>query len=514
MQNTVLKYLEETAQKYPDKDAIVDKNEKISFKEFRKRAILIGKTIQLKINRIHKPILVYLPKSIDSIVSFMGVLYSGNFYTPTDVNFPFDKVKGIINCLEPSLFITNREYSTKLIKNGICEEKLLILEDVEADVEKTELLFLNDIVDTDVVYVLFTSGSTGVPKGVVISNRSIIDYIDWAKKCYDINSNDSIGNQAPFYFDNSTLDIYLMISTGATLYIIPENLFSFPVKLMNYICENEIDTIFWVPSVYINVANADILSTINAVCLKKILFAGEVMPNKHLNYWRKHIPNALYSNLYGPTEITVDCTYYIVNRNFKDEEPLPIGIPCTNSNVMLLNDRNQLIQAQDEMGELCVRGSSLALGYWNNLDKTNEVFVQNPLNHMYPEKIYRTGDLAHYNEYGELMFDGRRDFQIKHMGYRIELGEIETAVLGINEIGEACVIYDKDKRDIVLYYSGEDAIDKKLIRKELMQRIPKYMIPTKFMRKKVLPKNDNGKIDRKELEKDYALKKEEEHFGL
>ena len=503
MQNTVLSYLKETAIKYPKKLAVVDKDISITFEELKERALSIGSMIASITNDTHQPILVYLPKGVYCIEAFMGILYSGNFYTPTDVNFPYEKVKGILDTLRPSLIISDSVNCEKLIKNGVDKSIILNIEDIPYKKVVEDDLRSDQIIDTDVVYVLFTSGSTGVPKGVVISNRSIIDYIDWARKCYHITENDNIGNQAPLYFDNSTLDVYLMLSTGATLYIIPETYYSFPVKLMNYVKENEINTIFWVPSVFINVANMDILSKINCDCLKNVLFAGEVMPNKHLNYWRKYLPNALFSNLYGPTEITVDCTYYIVDRTFDDDEPLPIGKPCINSNVILLNDKNEKITKCNEIGELCVRGSSLAMGYWNNSEKTNEVFVQNPLNDKYPEKIYRTGDLAHYNEFGEIMFDGRKDFQIKHMGYRIELGEIENAVLGITEVQEACVLYDKLKREIVLIYTSKGLIDKNQIRKELVQKIPKYMIPTRYEKKSILPKNDNGKINRKQLAQEY-----------
>lgn len=502
MQNTVLKYLEKTVELYPEKTAVVDANSKMTFCELKNSAITIAQAIYIQLGKTRQPILVYLPKSARSIAAFMGILYSGNFYTPTDVKFPFEKVKGIIDSLQPSLIITDEQNYQILIKNGVQSKQILNLDSLDTEYNKIELP-TDDIIDTDVVYILFTSGSTGVPKGVVISNRSIVDYIDWAKDCYKITSEDSIGNQAPFYFDNSTLDIYLMLSTGATLYVIPESLFSFPAKLIDYVLDKQITTIFWVPSVYINIANADILSRKSCSCLRKILFAGEVMPNKCLNYWRTYLPDALYSNLYGPTEITVDCTYYIVNRKFRNDEPLPIGFPCMNSNVMLLNQDRKLIEKQDQIGEICVRGSSLALGYWNNLQKTNEVFIQNPLNAMYPERIYCTGDLAHYNEYGELIFDGRKDSQIKHMGYRIELGEIEMAALAVEGVQEACALYDAENREIMLFVVMSEGLDKLHLRKQLLNKIPKYMVPTKYIGLSSLPQNDNGKIDRKRLEEQY-----------
>lgn len=498
MQNSVMKYLEETARMYPDKTAVVDKNGSVTFSELRQKALAIGNAITDRLGSIRNPVFVYLDKSLQMVEAFAGILYSGNFYTPTDVSFPFEKVKGILEALDPALIVTDKKHAPFLIENGIDAGLLLEIDQIAGN-DWIGTLFLERTIDTDAAYVLFTSGSTGVPKGVIISHRSIIDYIDWAKECYQITAANIIANQAPFYFDNSTLDLYLMFSTGATLHIVPETYFSFPAKLMDYVRKNRINTIFWVPSVFINVVNVDILSKVDCTCLKTILFAGEVMPNKHLNYWRKYIPDALYSNLYGPTEITVDCTYYIVDRSFSDDEPLPIGIPCPNTEVLLLDDDRKLITDRDVTGELCVRGTSLAHGYWNSTEKTQEVFIQNPLNDRYNEKIYCTGDLAHYNEYGELMYDGRKDFQIKHMGYRIELGEIETAVLGIDGVKEACVQYDANEKKIVLFYVGNEETDGSSLRSVLAKKIPKYMIPTVYQRMERFPYNDNGKIDRKAL---------------
>ena len=229
--------------------------------------------------------------------------------------------------------------------------------------------------------------------------------------------------------------------------------------------------------------------------LKDVFFAGEVMPNKHLNYWRKHLPECRYANLYGPTEITVDCTYYEVKREFTDYEPLPIGFPCRNSDVMILVDRKRLAQ-KGEQGELCVRGSSLALGYYNNPEKTKDAFIQNPLHSNYPETIYCTGDIVYENEYGEIMYVGRIDSQIKHNGYRIELGEIETAILGSNMVDNCCVIYDFANKKIVMFYQASEDLNMATFRKALSTSIPRYMLPSEYHREDVLKQNTSGKIDR------------------
>ena len=262
--------------------------------------------------------------------------------------------------------------------------------------------------------------------------------------------------------------------------------------------DNKINTIFWVPSALIYVANSGILEEQLPEYIKRILFCGEVMPNKQLNQWRRKLPNVLYANLYGPTEITDACTYFIVDRPMEDDEPLPIGIPCANTDILVLNDKNEIVSQEGECGELCVRGSSLALGYYNNPEKTSAAFVQNPLNHAYPELIYRTGDIVKYNDRHELIYLSRKDFQIKHMGHRIEIGEIETAVLSLDGVENGCIIYDDQHEKIVLFYQASEVIDKQIMT-GLRKLLPKYMLPNQLIQQSSLPMNRNGKIDRVEL---------------
>lgn len=501
MKNSVLCYLEESAVKYSDKTALVDEEGSITFGELRSKALIVANMIKAKVCAVKSPIMVYIPKSYNSIVAFMGILYTGNFYTPTDVNFPFAKVRGVIDQLNPILFVSQGEYVDKLVENGILRESIIDIGDETYEELSIEDSYLDKQIDTDLAYVFFTSGSTGVPKGVSITHRGIIDYSEWLVEEFKINETFVFGNQAPFYFDNSILDIYSMLNKGCTVNIIPPDLFMWPAKLMDYVKNSDINTIFWVPSALISVANSGVLEDIDCKKLKRIMFCGEVMPNKQLNIWRKFIPDAIYVNMYGPTEITDVCAYYVVNREFKDGDSLPIGRACRNTEIILLDDDNHRIVEPSVTGELCVRGSCLAVGYWNNPDKTNAVFVQNPLNSFYEEKIYRTGDIACYNEYGEIEFLGRRDFQIKYMGYRIELGEIETAALGNAAVENCCASFDKTENKIVMFYQG--GISSKELKDYLKQVIPKYMVPGKYYCLDAFPYNDNGKIDRKKLAKEY-----------
>ena len=495
MQKNVIEYLSVTVSRYPEKVAVKDSEMSITFSQLWNNAQKISSSL-LNLNiGLNNPIGVYIPKGCKMIESFAGINMSGNFYVPLDTKSPVSRVKSIITTLDAKVLITDRIHFETL--KVLCNAEILVIEDiVESDISvQNAFSQLEKQIDTNPVYSIFTSGSTGNPKGVVISHRGVIDYIDWANECFKIGSNTIIGNQAPFYFDNSTLDIYLMYSTGATLNIIPDSYFAFPAKLVDYLNEEKISFVFWVPFVLVNVANLNIFETKKPLYMKDVFFAGEVMPNKHLNYWRKHLPECRYANLYGPTEITVDCTYYEVKREFSDTEPLPIGFPCKNSDVMILVDRKRLA-SRGEQGELCVRGSSLALGYYNDPEKTKDAFIQNPLHNHYPEIIYCTGDVVYENEYGEIMYVGRADSQIKHNGYRIELGEIETAILGTNMVDNCCVVYDFANKKIVLFYQATEDLNMAEFRKALSTKIPRYMLPTEYYREVILKQNNSGKIDR------------------
>jgi acyl-coenzyme A synthetase/AMP-(fatty) acid ligase len=367
----------------------------------------------------------------------------------------------------------------------------------------------SSMIDTDPVYALFTSGSTGVPKGAVICHKNILSYIDWYSETFGINEKTVFGNQTPFYFSMSVSDVFSTLKCGATLHIIPKLCFSFPIKLMEFMKERKVNTIYWVPSALCIVANYEMFKYAELPDLKKILFAGEVMPTRQLNYWIKSMPDAMFANLFGPTETTDICTYYVVDREFADDEPLPMGHACNNCDVFVVDEQGNLVAPDiDEEtgyspeGELYARGSFLAMGYYGNPEKTAEAFVQNPLNPYYPELVYKTGDLVKYNKYGELVYITRKDFQIKHMGYRIELGEIEAGAGTIQGIKSCACVYDAEVDKIVFVYEGKKLTDEEILA-SISARVPHYMVPNVVVRVKSMPHNQNGKIDRKLLQGNY-----------
>lgn len=503
MITNVLEYLEESAKKSPRKIVLSDDNSQVTYEELLHDAKAIGSYLSSKINnKTNEPIAVLIDRNVESIIAFLGVIYSGNFYVPIDLSMPSNRINTIFNTLHPQFIIANNASSSKLGSIDFAGEVLPFSQMIDANIDINGLEKIRSaVIDTDPVYSIFTSGSTGIPKGVVICHRSIIDLIEHFSRAFNLSENCIFGNQAPFDFDVSVKDIYLTLKNGASLVIIPKVLFSFPGKLIEYLNSNKINTIIWATSALRIIANFQSFENIKPNHLQTIMFSGEVMPNKILNYWRRNLPDCQYVNLYGPTEITCNCSYYIVNRQFADNEVLPIGIPFKNTDIILLNENDKLVK-KDEMGEICVRGSSLALGYYNNKQETSKSFCQNPLNKNYPELIYRTGDLGSYNERGELIFISRKDFQIKHMGHRIELGEIEVAANAVNFIDTACCLYDSNNEKIILFYQAKEQNDKEVVLC-LKKSLPRFMIPNRFVFMKSMPMNKNAKIDRQKLKSEF-----------
>ena len=503
MITNILDYLEKSAEKFPDKIVFADENKQITYSELIDQAKRLGTVISDVTDKsIRKPVVVFVDRNLQSLLPFFGVAYSGNFYVPIDKQMPKLRVELILKTLEPIAAVVNSD-DVDYVKN-ISPDLLTVNYDeaVKNTINEDRLATIRrNIIDTDPVYATFTSGSTGIPKGVITNHRSVIDLIEDLVDTFEFTEESVFGNQNPFYFDASIKDIYCTLKCGATMHIIPKRCFVFPAQLVDFMNQTKIESILWSASAIALVANTDAFEKNVPQYLKKVMFSGEVMHNKVLNYWRRALPQTMFVNLYGPTEITSVCTYYIVDRPYDDDEVLPIGIPFDNTDIILLNSDDKPVSG-DEIGEICVRGSCLAMGYYNNPEKTREAFCQNPLNKYYPEVIYRTGDIARYNEDGQIMFISRKDNQVKHMGQRIELGEIEIVINALESVDASICFYDHDKQKIVLIYQGEN-VDKKYIINGIKDKLPKYMFPNIIIGVDQMPYNVNGKIDRVVLKNRY-----------
>lgn len=501
MIKNILEYFERTLAEAPEKTAVIDGEREITFAELSGNALALAAQLRRKSHgQIRQPVAVYLPKSIETITSDLGIVYSGNAYMNLDVKTPGQRIANILDLVDPLFVITDGKHQAAL--SAVWPEDRTVLVDGQiprAGAEEELQRALEDVIDTDPLCLINTSGSTGTPKSVVLNHRSFIDYTTWAIEILGLRQDDIAGSIAPIVFDHFNYEFCLMLVRGCTLLLIPENYPSFPARLLQFLQERHATYLFWVPTIMVNIANMDLLSRIPLPEVRMVWFAGEVFPTKQFNYWRRQLPQATFVNLYGPTEITVDCTYYVADRPLRDDEPIPIGKPCRNTDILILNGENRLVSPGEE-GELCVRGSSLAMGYYNNPEKTAAVFVQNPLNTAYPELIYRTGDIVYINEEGEIVYKGRNDSLIKHMGKRVELGEIEHVIVNtLQLVRNGCAVYDHGKKEIVFFYEAPKELEAAVLRREIGRQLPQYMVPGRFIHMELLPRNTNGKIDRLRL---------------
>lgn len=495
----ILEYLERSAQLFPEKPALVDERQAITFSQALDASRRVGSALALSLTP-GQPVAVYMEKSVENLCAFWGIVYAGGFYVSFNTQLPASRLQQMQSVLQAPFVITDEEHRSQL-EEVFPPHRILLYQDlVKANVDRPLLTRIRgQHVDTNPLYANFTSGSTGVPKAVVVGHRSTLDFIDHFCPIFSITQKDVIANQAPFDFDVSVKDIYSALSTGATLVLVPRPLFSQPQQLLDFLCEHRATTLIWAVSALCLITTVHGLDYRTPDTVNKVLFSGEVMPAKHLKIWMEHLPEARFVNLYGPTEITCNCTYHIIDRERSYPDGIPMGQAFPNEHVFLLDGEDQEITAPDVVGEVCVRGSALALGYYRNPEQTAKAFPNNPLNPCYPERIYRTGDLARYSPLGELHFCGRKDFQIKHMGHRIELEEIERAVSNLPGVHRCCCVFHQEKHRLYAFYQGD--VTAKELRLKLLPTLPPYMIPNVFRQVDQFPLNKNGKIDRNALMK-------------
>lgn len=497
MKINLLDCFEETVKSRMQETAVVHGVETVTFQELQTQAQNLANIILDQTDGcFHSPIAVFLPKEIAAVVADLGIMYSCNPFMNLDVKTPLDRIANILELVRPCAIITDSRFTAKLGEVAIPVIRMDEIDGLDTGRDWHLAERRHQLIDTDPLCLINTSGSTGTPKGVVLNHRSFFDFMDWASETFSFDGTEVMGSLSPVVFDIFDFELCMLMLKGAKLVLLDASMAIFPARLLECLNQNQVNFIFWVPSIMVNIANMDLLEKIPVPTLKMVWFAGEVFPTKQFLYWYDRMKNTTFVNLYGPIEITLDCTYHVIQERPEEEKPLPIGIACRNTDILILNAEDQRCKPGEE-GELCVRGTSLAMGYYNNLEKTQAAFVQNPLNASYPELIYRTGDIVYMSEDGLIEFKGRKDSLIKHMGYRIELGEIEHVIINdLKLVKYCCAVYNYAKKEIVLYYEKDEEISGTEFRKALNKMFPAYMIPSVYIRMDLLPRNTNGKIDR------------------
>lgn len=458
METNVLDWLEVTAAACPDKPAFLDEDSAVTFADVRREARIIG-TAAAKFRAGQKrPIAVMSGRNAHTPAVFLGAVYAGCCYAPMDGTMPVHRLNSILNTLDTDLMIVQRAFYDKA-KTLDFSGTILIAEELLAGSEDAALLAdcRARARELDPLYIIFTSGSTGTPKGVITAQHSLMCYIEDYAGVMGIARADVLGNQSPLDYIAAVRDIYLPLRFGATTAIIPKELFMSPERLFEYMNDKGVTAVGWSVSALTVPAALGAFECSAPQHLRKVCFSGSVMPCSCLRQWQLALPEARFVNQYGPTEATASCTYYVVPGLVEDTDVLPIGRPYPHYEVFLLSERNEAVP-DGEIGEICVKGPILALGYYNSREKTAESFLQNPLNHAYDERIYKTGDLGHFAPDGNLMFHGRKDRQVKHLGHRVELGEIDLAAAKVARRGGRLRALRPDARaDLaVLHRRGRD----------------------------------------------------------
>lgn len=502
MKTSLINYLEETVMRCPDRVAVWDAGKEFTFKEVFVRAQDVARRINVAFSGKGRIVAVYLPKCVGTTIADYGILMSGNGFMNLDVKTPLERIGEILKTVDPVLVITTEKGSESLSEvwhSG----RLLIEQTLNVPFEDLPFkdkwdFFGHHMIDADPFCIINTSGSTGIPKGVVTPFRGFHNFVSWTIEEYKLQTDVEVAaSVSPVFFDAFVLELLLMSTIGLKQVLVPDSYRMFPIKILQLMREQNVTFFLWVPTIMISIANSGLLERFPVESLKVGWFAGEICPPHQTNQWIVAHPKATFANLYGPMEVTVVCTYYNIPGLVDENKPIPIGKSIENYDVELLDEHEEIISTIGQEGEICVRGSVIAFGYYGLKEKTDAVFRQVPQNDKYEEKFYHTGDYGMYDDNGNIIFCGRKDTLVKHSGYRIELAEIEHAVFSSAKLAQqGCVVYNFKSREIVLFYEASEDLDEGLVRKALTQYLPKYMLPTRFYRFDSMPRNGAGKIDR------------------
>lgn len=512
------------AERRPEAVAMVSDRQEVTYGELEESSNRLAQLLKAAGCKRGDRIGILMPKSIQAILGMLGTLKAECIYVPMDTASPAPRLAKIVQVCEPKCILA--EAATGSLLNALLSDRQTgssaqvgwLEPGLPADASLKIAFSWDDLASVpalapacqttleDAAHILFTSGSTGVPKGVVITHSNVMHFLEWATRYFGTEASDRISCHPPLHFDLSTFDIYGTFMAGAQLHLVAPKLSLVPHRLAEFIRRSQLTQWFSVPSVLKYMAQFDVVQFNDFPSLKRLLWCGEALPTPTLIYWMKRLPAVSFTNLYGPTETTIASSYHTV-PNCPESETfrIPIGRACDGEELIVLDESLQPVDI-GEIGDLYIRGVGLSPGYWRAPEKTASVF----LTHAEGRRMYKTGDLARIGEDGLIDLLGRTDSQIKSRGYRIELGEIETALYALNLLRECAVVAVRtdgfEGMAICCAYVPAVGADTSPwnLRQHLTEVLPSYMVPSRWMALEALPLNLNGKIDRPSLKEQFA----------
>jgi amino acid adenylation domain-containing protein len=516
-------YAARQAEQRPDATALVMGERRLDYGELERTSNRMARLLREAGCRRGDRVCLFMPKSPEAIASMLATLKADCVYVPIDVASPAPRIEKIVEAADPRLILVSggaAKLLDEVLAGGAVDSAVAVgsVEDAVLEGEHFRSRFSAvdwagqsaealDFANTsdDPAHILFTSGSTGTPKGVVIAHANAIHFVEWATAYFGMAEDDRISGHPPLHFDLSTFDVYGAALAGAELHLVPASMNLLPHKLAQMVRERELTQWFSVPSVMTFMAKLGVIEAGDFPALRRVLWCGEVLPTPILIDWMQRLPHARFTNLYGPTEATIASSFYTVPQLPASEtEPIPIGTACDGEELLVLDERLQAVAA-GEIGDLYIGGAGLSPGYWRDEEKTQAAFVPDPRATDTTARIYRTGDLARVGDDGLVHFLGRADSQIKSRGYRIELGEIETALNALESLRECAVVgvdtggFEGTAICCAYAPANGDEVESGAVRRELAAVLPTYMLPSRWLTLDGLPKNVNGKIDRRRL---------------
>jgi amino acid adenylation domain-containing protein len=509
-------YVTRGADRRPDATAVVLADESLTYGELDSFGNRLGRLLSERCAPGDRVCLL-AAKAPNVVGAMLATLNAGCCYVPIDAASPAARVERIIQAAEPTAFLVDEGGASLLAETTVVDDTRLVGSLGPYPIERPSFRTSFSAADLDTIddaplarrstsddpaHILFTSGSTGVPKGVVVRHRNVIAFVEWAREYFGIEAGERLSGHFPFHFDLSTFDIFGALASGAELHLVPTELNLSPPRLVAFIRASRVNQWFSVPSSMNLVAKFDALERNSLPDVRRVMWCGEVLPTPTLIYWMDRVPGATFTNLYGPTETTIASSFHRVETRPADpREAIPIGqaIP---GEVLHVLDESMRPVPPGEIGELFIGGAGVTAGYWRDEERTRASFVRNG-------SLYRTGDIARVDDDGIAYFLGRRDSQIKSRGHRIELGEIEAALATVPGLAEHAVLaVETDGFEgtvICCAYAPAAAVelDPVTLTRHLRRLVPGYMLPSAWQRYDTLPKNVNGKLDRTAIRAEF-----------